>query len=182
LCSDFVIVFWSMGILEKIAEIEKEISRTQKNKGIPKITGVHPLRSWDRSAHPIRFLVFSVFSYFGTKDRSDAASLVSVSDWSFMLRPICFWEQISKFSGGTVGTCQSLASITSKHLRWILLLVVMLNGKLVSRLTSFQPLIVFQNVLLVIEFLISIFDCSLHIRNLAHCIKNAHLFVVSLQI
>ena len=49
-----------MGILEKIAEIEREISRTQKNKGGPRIV-TDPLQhgSWSY----VRFLAFAATEY-----------------------------------------------------------------------------------------------------------------------
>ncbi len=43
-----------MGILEKISEIEKEIARTQKNKGQPRTAAVfNLLRGVDKKSHTL---------------------------------------------------------------------------------------------------------------------------------
>ena len=56
------------------------------------------------------------------------------SDWSVIFGSIRFWEQIPQFNAGTVNTSLSLASITTEHLRWILLLV-----SVVWRKCNFYP-------------------------------------------
>lgn len=44
----------NMGILEKISEIEKEIARTQKNKGQPRTAAVfNLLRGVDKKSHTL---------------------------------------------------------------------------------------------------------------------------------
>lgn len=67
-----------MGILEKISEIEKEIARTQKNKGIYRFTLITFLKHVS-----CFFFITSIEKYFHFDEISLQINLLYISDTNF---------------------------------------------------------------------------------------------------